>query len=49
MTQQKLMVVNEKLNDLLRIKDMLQVYIHQCDSNEQAGECPIIQSFKNNS
>jgi len=48
MAQQKLMMVNEKLNDLLRIKDSLENYIHHCDSNKQVDKCPIILSFKNN-
>ncbi len=48
MAQQKLMMVNEKLNDLLRIKESLESYIHHCGSNEKSNKCPIIQSFKNN-
>ncbi len=46
MAQQKLMMVNEKLNNLLCIKDNIENYIHHCGANKKVDKCPMIQSFK---
>ncbi|MBC8493996.1 MAG: MerR family transcriptional regulator [Candidatus Thioglobus sp.] len=49
MAEQKLTMVNDKLNDLLYMKNTLETFICDCDNNKKVDKCPIIQSFKNNS
>lgn len=49
MAEQKLTMVNDKLNDLLYIKNTLETFINDCNNNKKVDKCPIIQSFKNNS
>jgi len=48
MAQQKLTLTNEKLNELLRIKETLETYIDNCEQNNPSDKCPILQSLKKN-
>ncbi len=47
MAQQKLALVNERLNDLQRIKHTLQNFVESCERNTSMDNCAIIQSLKN--
>ena len=45
--QQKLLSINEKLNDLQRIKNTLRMFVDSCERNTATDKCTIIQSLKN--
>jgi len=45
--QQKLDLTNDKLNELLAIKKILEVFINDCEHNSLTDKCKIIQSLKN--
>jgi MerR family mercuric resistance operon transcriptional regulator len=46
LAQQKLILVNEKLNDLQRIKKTLEIFVESCEENTSTDKCIIIQSLK---
>lgn len=47
--QQKLGLINDKLNELLDIKETLEVFIKDCEDASSTDKCIIIQSLKNKS
>jgi len=46
LAQQKLILVNEKLNELQRIKKTLEMFVKTCEENTSKDKCTIIQSLK---
>jgi MerR family mercuric resistance operon transcriptional regulator len=49
LAEHKLVLVNDKLNDLSRIKTTLEHFISKCPENNKVNSCPLIQALKKNS
>ena len=46
LAQQKLILVNEKINDLQRVKKTLEIFVKSCEKNTTTDKCTILQSLK---
>ncbi|BBO69930.1 hypothetical protein DSCA_38600 [Desulfosarcina alkanivorans] len=42
----KAVAVNQKINELIQIRDALGRMLIQCDDNSLSGECPILEGLK---
>lgn len=41
----KLTVINDKIADLLKMREVLSELVNQCNAGNQEGDCPIIHSL----